>query len=133
MKTDTYTTTDAEITNQCTCTKYDPVAEEFTDEPADECSGICWEFAEEDFHETVREFFGDGGTFAIDGFPLWGGPVSGYFQARNLREFLAAVTVRGAWNLRYSVGPDEFSATIWHHDVPMGGSFTVVRDEDDEI
>lgn len=126
-----FTTTDAEITNQCTCTKYDPITEEFTEEPADECFGDCWDSAVEDWHYVVREFVVDGGEFRIEGFPLWNRTVSGTFEAENTRGFLEAVTVRGEWRLRYSVGPDSFAAVIWHHDVPTGGSFTVSRIPDE--
>ena len=29
----------SEVSNDCTCTKYDAINEEFTDEPADDCYG----------------------------------------------------------------------------------------------
>jgi hypothetical protein len=55
---------------------------------------------------------------------LWHGSVSGEFTADSAIEFLAAVTVRGDWTLRWEVTPEAFTATLSHHD--GSGRITVV-------
>lgn len=134
MTTHTTTTFNAEITNQCTCVSYNDDAGEW--ETAPECWGDCWQDAFEDWHELTKEFVGYGGEFLITGFPLWNRSVDGSFEINNAgsetRQFLEAVTVRSDWRLRFTVGPDKFTGTIWHHDVPMGGTFTVTHKDDED-
>jgi hypothetical protein len=132
MTTDTneFTTTDAEITNECQCLLWEDGVGYDNEIPSEHCFGTCWEDALENWTDTVADFVRDGGDFVVDGFPLWGGSVSGFFTAKNAKEILSAITVRGEWRLRYSVGPELIAATIWHHDVPTGGKFYVLRDDD---
>lgn len=116
---------EGEITNQCVCTTFN---EETADwEPRAECYGYCWEDQEEDFANMISDFLLSTPTneFDIADLPLWDRKVSGRFTAKNAREFLAAVTVRGAWNLSYEVTPQAFVARLAHHDVPMGGTLRV--------
>lgn len=135
MKTETneFTTTDAEITNECTCLVWEDEAGYDNEIPSEHCYGSCWEDALEDWKACVGEFVARGsGEFVVSGFPLWDRTVIGHFDASDPEELLSAVTVRGSWKLRYSVGPLAFRATIWHHDVPTGGTFTVSHAELDE-
>jgi hypothetical protein len=67
----------------------------------------------------------DEGWWQVDGLPLWNRNVSGVFHAKNLREFVRGVTVRGDYTLRYSLNGDTLNLSLSHHDVPMGRSFTV--------
>ncbi len=133
MTTDTkkFNTTDAEITNQCTCLLWEDGVGYDNEIPSEHCFGTCWQDAMEDWKDLVSEFVGDGGDFVVDGFPLWDRNVIGFFTAANAEELLSAITVRGEWRLKYSVGPRAFQATIWHHDVPTGGTFTVSHEEDE--
>lgn len=118
---------DGEIQNTCTCTKYDPIKEDFTDEPADYCDGVCWDDALHLFGCEIKQWW-DGNptyTWSVDGLPLWNRSVSGEFTARNHADFIRGITVRGEWYLRYKVDGETLHCHLSHHDVPTGRSFTV--------
>lgn len=125
----------AEITNHCTCTKYDHETEEFTDEPADECFGDCWEMAVEDFSELTRELraSNDTGWWHVKDLNLWNGAVSGYFHAEKVADILRGMTVNSGWIMRYTVHNDHVSYSLSHHD-SMGGysQLSPVSEEDVE-
>lgn len=114
-----------EISTHCACEVPDEITGDYR--PAEECLGYCWEDSVEDFSNVIADFLADAPTnvFRIEGFPVWNGTVDGYFTADTATEFLAAVTVRGEWSLRFEVTPQAFTAVLSHHDVPMGGLLTV--------
>lgn len=133
MATNTYTAT-GEITNECTCKQYDPETGEYTEEPASDCYGWCWEDAVEDFAEVTRELREDNetGWWKVTNLRLWDGEVSGYFHADTVTKLIEGMTVRSRWIMRYTVFPDNIEYSLSHHDAPMGSS-TILRpvSEDD--
>lgn len=118
-----------ETTNGCVCQDFDETLADWV--PRAECYGYCWDDQVEDFTNCLEEFLAGHTRFAVTGFPLWHGTIDGRFEARNAREFLAAVTVRGDWFLRWEVTPTAFVAHLSHHDA--SGTITVTPiDEDDD-
>jgi len=128
------TTTDyllkGETTNGCTCTDFDETIADWV--PRAECYGYCWDDQVEDFTNCLADFLAGAPTneFAISGFPVWNGTVSGVFTADTAVEFLSAVTVRGDWTLRWEVTPQAFTAVLSHHDA--SGTITVVPVPEEE-
>ena len=123
-----------EITNSCTCTKYDHETEEYTDEPSDECFGDCWDFALDDFAnvtEELRESNPDG-WWSVDDLRLWHGNVSGYFRAETVSELIRGMTVNSEWNMRFRVYSDRVEYSLSHHDAPMGSASVLRPMRDDE-
>lgn len=125
----------AEITNECTCTKYDPETEEFTDEPADNCFGDCWESAVDLFSydtKNLRES-NETGWWHVKDLNLWNRSVSGYFHADKVVEILRGMTVNSGWILRYNVHEDHVAYSLSHHD-SIGGASELwpVSDEEAE-
>jgi hypothetical protein len=116
-----------EITNNCTCTIYDIDSEEYTDEPAGECFGDCWEYALEDFAEVTQELRDSNETnwWRVENLQLWDRRVSGMFYAKNVSELLEGMTVRSDWTLRYTVFSDRVEYSLSHHDAPMGSNSTL--------
>ena len=113
----------SEVSNDCTCTKYDAIKEEFTDEPADDCYGDCWEFVVDSFSEntkTLRES-NETGWWHVKDLNLWNRTVSGYFHAEKVVDILRGMTVDASWTLRYNVQADHVSYSLSHHD-SMGGA-----------
>ena len=131
-KTKTQSEWDGAIHNTCDCTKYDPIKEEHTDEPADYCDGNCWETAVEFFTESVKEWYDANPTynFIVDGLPLWNRSVSGEFTAKTITEFIRAVTVNDTWRLRWQVSGEVLHLNLAHHDVPMGRGYIVRYSEE---
>lgn len=124
---DTETLARGTISNTCLC------------EPEDgypECSGECYEddvyFWNLALTETMDADFGNGqSVWRVSGFPVWNGATSGIAVIRTTDDLLRALTVRGEWRLEWRViSPTTISLTIWHHDAPMGGSFTATFDPD---
>lgn len=124
---------DGLIQNTCTCTKYDPIKEEFTDEPAEYCDGSCWDDALHLFHCEIKQWWDNNPTcaWAVDGLPLWNRSVSGEFEARTIPEFVRGITVNGEWHLRYKLDGEVLHCNLSHHDVPMGRSYSVRYGSDD--
>ena len=122
-----------EITNTCTCTKYDPITEEYTDEPADYCDASCWDFAVEDFANVTEDLrnANPDGWWAVDDLQLWNRTVSGYFQATNVTDIIRGMTVNSAWIMRYRVYSDRVEYSLSHHDA-MGSASTLRPMRDDE-
>jgi hypothetical protein len=113
-----------EFTNQCTCQVYEDDSDEAA--PVDFCFGDCWDDQMSFFVEITQHLFEDDDThFAIEGFPLWSGPVSGVAECATPSELLSAITINGDWILKVTPLPTTLECVISHHDVPMGGSFTV--------
>lgn len=115
-----------EITNDCTCTVYDSVAEEYTDEPAPFCYGDCWEDSVYFFGlctEELRNANPDG-WWAVDDIQLWNRTVSGYFQATNVTDIIRGMTVNSSWTMRYRVYADRVEYSLSHHDA-MGSASTL--------
>lgn len=115
-------TFEMEITTQCTCD--DPYV----------CYGDCWELALDHWFIDLEEWFIPG-TYRIDNFPVWHGKLSGWFDAKNVNEFLVAITPNSnEWSLRYSV-PEigkPFEAILSHHDAPTGGLISVYPDNESD-
>ena len=118
---------DGVIQNSCDCMKYDPIKEEYTDEPADDCYGDCWETAVFHFTEGIKGWYDANPTynFTIDGLPLWNRSVSGEFTAKTIPDFIRAVTVNDTWRLRWQLSGEVLHLNLSHHDVPMGRGYTV--------
>ena len=116
-----------EITNNCTCTIYDIDSEEYTDEPAGECFGDCWEYALEDFAEVTQELRDSNETnwWRVENLQLWDRRVSGMFHANNVSGLLEGMTVRSDWTMRYTVFSDRVEYSLSHHDAPMGSNSTL--------
>ena len=137
--TNTHSDTEAvlsfgEITNDCTCTLYDDVAEEYTDEPAPFCYGDCWEDSVYFFGlctEDLRNSNPDG-WWAVEDIRLWNGNVSGYFQATNVADIIRGMTVNSSWIMRYRVYADRVEYSLSHHDAPMGSGSVLRPMRDDE-
>jgi len=124
-----------ELTNSCTCTKYDPITEEFTDEPSDDCFGDCWESAVDMFAgdtEALRKA-NTTGWWHVKDLNLWNREVSGYFHADKVADILRGMTVNSAWIMRYTVHGDHIAYSLSHHD-SIGGSSALypVSEEDVE-
>lgn len=113
-----------EITNGCTCTKYDPITEEYTDEPSDYCDASCWEFAVEDFENVTEELrdANETGWWKVSNLRLWNGEVSGFFHANKVEDILRGMAVNSHWIMNYKVFGDRIEYSLSHHDAPMGSS-----------
>lgn len=124
---------DGEIQNTCTCTKYDPIKDEFTDEPSDYCDGSCWDDTLHLFHCEIKQWWDANPTYnwRVDGLPLWNRSVSGEFTAKNIPDFIRGITVKAEWLLRYKLENDVLHCHLSHHDVPTGRSYTVHYGTDD--
>ena len=114
------------ITNRCTCTTYDEVLEEYTDEPSADCLGDCWSDTLHFFGECVKEFMSDSEKFCIENLRLWDGEHSGVFHANNVAELIRGMTVNSEWSMDYKVFPNRIEYSLSHHDAPTG-SCSVVR------
>ena len=113
-----------EIQNTCTCTVYDEETGEYTDEPATDCYGSCWDFAVEDFAnctEHLRELAVDD-LWHAEGIQLWNRTVGGYFRASKVTDILEAMTVNSMWTMRFRVYADRVEYSLSHHDAPMGSA-----------
>lgn len=123
-----------EITNDCTCTVYDEDSGEYTDEPATDCYGECWEDSVYFFGlctEELRNANPDG-WWAVGDIRLWNGNVSGYFQATDVADIIRGMTVNSSWIMRYRVYTDRVEYSLSHHDAPMGSASTLRPMRDDE-
>lgn len=122
------TTLKGEITNSCTCTVYDEVTGEYTDEPTDSCYGDCWDMAVEDFANVTEELrdSNETGWWKVENLRLWNGEVGGLFPADKVEELLRGMTVNSGWTMTYEVFADRIEYSLSHHDAPMG-SASVVR------
>lgn len=127
------TTLSGEITNECTCTVYDEITNEFTDEPAEHCDGYCWEFAIDDFANVTEELRNANETewWKVIDLRLWHGTVSGYFHADTALKLLEGMTVRSAWIMRYEVFHNRIEYSLSHHDA-MGSNTTLVPVTEEE-
>jgi hypothetical protein len=116
-----------EITNNCTCTVYDSDSGEYTDEPAGECFGDCWEYALEDFGMVTQELRDNNDTnwWHVENLQLWNRRASGLFHANNVLGLLEGMTVRSDWTMRYTVFSDRIEYSLSHHDAPMGSNSTL--------
>lgn len=121
MTTSTWTT---EVTNVCTC------------DTIDYCDADCWQDVKFFVEETLGDLWEPYVDWVVEGLPLWNRDVSGVFYARTIDEFIQGITVKGEWVLRLRREGDVIRASLSHHDVPMGRSFTVRRvkliEDDDE-
>lgn len=113
-----------ELTNTCTCTVYDSVADEWVESPT--CDGDCFNSELEFLGECLRDFLFLSDTFQVSGIRLWNREVGGVFQPRNVREFVEAITVDSLWTLRYQVFSDRVEFSLSHHDAPTGSSSVVI-------
>ena len=122
-----------EITNTCTCTKYDPVTEEYTDEPSEECYGSCWDFAVEDFANVTEDLrdANETGWWKVEDLRLWNREVSGYFHATKIEDIIRGMAVNSAWIMRYEVFGDRIQYSLSHHDA-MGSNSTLRPVSEDE-
>ena len=130
MTTDAYTPytedTYAEITNLCTCS-------DVWGNELDCCYGWCWDDTTELFGGHLSEWFVEG-TYKIDGFPTWHGPVGGFFEAKTVLDLLTAITPdRTDWTLRYEdpVAGQPFTAILSHHDGSGRITVTPIPDLDE--
>jgi hypothetical protein len=124
MTTDTLT----EITTSCTCND--------NEDDFGYCDGWCWddkvEMLEYDLSESSKWFVS--GTYRIDGFPTWHGPVGGFFEADTVLDFLRAITPDNTdWTLRYElpVAGQPFTAIVSHHDGSGRITVTPIPDLDE--
>ena len=129
-KTELFTGT---MTSSCTCAVYDETIGEFTNEPAPECYGNCWEWALDDFATVIQELRDNAETnwWRVENLKLWDRQVSGMFYAKTVEEMLRGMTVNGEWYMRYTVFSDHIEYSLSHHDAPMGSS-SVLRAVTDE-
>ena len=116
-----------ELTNTCTCTTTEWHDDDtFTEVPATDCDGECYESELEFFGECVRDFLALSDSFQVSGIRLWNREVGGVFSPRNVREFVQGITVDSEWTLRYQVFTDRVEFSLSHHDAPTGSSSVVV-------
>jgi len=113
MTTSTWTT---EVTNVCTC-----------DQSIDYCDNNCWETVKFFVEDTLGDLWQPYVDWVVEGLPLWNRNVSGVFRARTIDEFIEGITVKSEWVLRLRREGDVVHASLSHHDVPTGRSFTVRR------
>lgn len=127
----------AEVTNECTCTKYDPITGEFTDEPANECFGDCWESVVDMFSYDTKDLreSNETGWWHVKDLNLWNRSVSGHFHADKVTDILRGMTVNSGWILRYNVHADHVSYSLSHHDSIGGASelWPVSEDEAERL
>ena len=121
------------MSSSCSCTAYDDTIGEYTDEPAQECYGHCWEWALEQFSTDIEELRDDNETnwWRVENLKLWDKKVSGMFYAKTVEELLRGMTVNGEWNMTYTVYSDHIEYSLSHHDAPTGSS-SVLRAVTDE-
>lgn len=124
-----HTKWDGEITNRCTCTDYNEATDTWED--SNTCYNTCWDDNFQMFREYVLEWWNNrpSDVWEIEGLPLWNRQISGSFRARLVGELLQAITVGSEWILRYRLEGKTLHLNISHHDVPMGGSYTVTYGE----
>lgn len=129
-KTELFTGT---MTNSCTCTAYDDTIGEYTNEPAAECYGCCWEWSLEHFSMEIQEMLDNAETnwWRVENLKLWDRKVSGIFYAKTVEEILRGMTVNSEWTMRYTVFSDRVEYSLSHHDAPTGSS-SVLRAVTDE-
>jgi hypothetical protein len=115
-----------EITNGCTCLEYDDEVGEYTEEPAKECFGDCWQFAVEDFEMVTKDLRDSNttGWWKVEDLRLWNREVSGYFRADDVLDIINGMTVRSEWIMRYEVFSDRIEYSLSHHDA-MGSASTL--------
>lgn len=122
-----------EITNTCTCTQYDFVLGDWTDEPATDCYGDCWDMVLDDFREDTKSLRESNttGWWKCTDLRLWNRNVSGYFHADTVAKLLEGMTVRSEWIMRYTVHEDRVEYSLSHHDA-MGSATTLTPVSEDE-
>lgn len=124
-----------ELTNECTCTAYDEETGEYTEEPAEQCYGTCWELAVEDFAYVTEELrnANETGWWRVDDLRLWNREVSGFFRADRVEEIIRGMSVNSSWVMRYEVFSDRIKYSLSHHDA-MGSASTLrpVTEEEQE-
>lgn len=113
----------AEYTNECSCEIYDEDTNE--NRCADSCEGWCWDDQLQDFENITEDLFAKYDSWEVKGLPLWGRTVSGKVFADTPKKLLDAITVNGSWRLKVTVEDDGLECVLFHHDVPMGGMFSV--------
>jgi hypothetical protein len=114
-----------EVTNVCTCETDDTAAGLY-------CDGDCWDTVKFFVKETLGDLWERDSEWVVNGLPLWNGDVSGVFRARTIDDFIRGVTVRSEWVLKLMRSDNIIHASLSHHDVPTGRSFTVQRVELDD-
>lgn len=116
-----------EYTNTCTCTFYDPDSESYTELPADNCYGDCWEYVLEDFENIASELFDNNetGWWKVKGIQLWNGTIGGYFHAYKAEDLLKGMGVDSVWVMRGEIFNDRIEYSLSHHDAPMGSRSVV--------
>ena len=129
-KTELFTGT---MTSGCSCTAYDDTIGEYTNEPAAECYGGCWEWSLDDFSTCIQEMLDNAETnwWRVENLKLWDRQVSGMFHAKTVEEILRGMTVNSEWTMRYTVFSDRVEYSLSHHDAPTGSS-SVLRAVTDE-
>ena len=117
----TYT---GEITNDCSCTKYDPVTEEYTDEPSDYCHGWCFDQAVEDFANCIEHLWdlSPAHVWRVEGIQLWNRTSGGIVVAHTPLDLIRAMSVDSSWIMRWRVYADRVEYSLSHHDAPMGSA-----------
>ena len=122
------------MTNSCTCTVYDSDSGEYTDEPAAECYGDCWEYLLEDFTMFTEELRDNNETnwWRVENLQLWNRQVSGTFYAKTVADIIRGMTVNSEWTVRYTVFSDRIEYSLSHHDAPMGSNSTLRAVTEDE-
>jgi len=115
----TFETMPGYITNQCEC----------DDNDSYNCYG-CWDWMSDDFAEFMDEWFVKG-DYSISNFPTWHGPVNGYFEARNLEDFLSCITPNSDFYLHYGFEGDTFVGIVGHHDGTGKIYVSKIEDESD--
>lgn len=112
------------MSSSCSCTVYDDTTGEYTNEPATECYGHCWEWSVNDFTSDIEHILDGNETnwWRVENLKLWDRQVSGMFYAKTVEELLRGMTVNGEWYMRYTVFSDHIEYSLSHHDAPMGSS-----------
>jgi len=127
-----------ELSNTCVC----EVPEEIDPDLWQGCDGECWDDALYFWNLVLTEEldapFGTRHLWRVNGLPLWNGGASGIAEVRTTRDLLDALTVRGAWRLRWAVlNRTTLQLNLSHHDAPMGGLFLAEylpeTDDDDNL
>lgn len=144
-ETTTYALTDFEVTNECQC-RYCKTCEcgyqaSYFDNECPECgndgeyAGDCFDCFEDmsaPVLEAAAAWFAanpsEAGLYIINGENLTWQRLSGHRIIDSTDDVVDAIAVNTTWRQTWTINPitgGQFTATMSHHDVPTGSSYTV--------
>lgn len=136
---------DFEVTNECQCLHCNSCEMSFQSSYFDtecpdcgndgehlgDCFG-CYEYMHDPVIEAATAWFAanpsDAGLYTIAGENLTWRRLSGYKIIDSSDDVIDAISVNATWRQTWTINPTaggQFTATMSHHDVPTGSSFTI--------